>query len=54
MSVQGEEEETVVTSKMQKRHGNVYENKGSAFHDPGQSGNVIDYKGDSRLKRESQ
>jgi hypothetical protein len=53
MSVQGEEEETVVTSKMQEQNGNVYENKGSVFHGPQQSGNVIDYKGDSRLKPES-
>ena len=47
MSVQEEEEETVVTSKMQEQSGNVYENKGSDFHDPEQSGDVIDYKGDS-------
>jgi hypothetical protein len=53
MSLQAEEKGTVVTSKMQERRGNVYENKGSVFHSPRQSGNVVDYKGDSRLKRES-
>jgi hypothetical protein len=53
MSGRAEEDETVVTSKMQEQSGNVYENKGSAFHSPEQSGNVIDYKGDSRIKPEN-
>jgi len=30
--------------KVKDRRGNVYENKGSAFHRPGQSGNVIENK----------
>jgi len=29
---------------MKERNGNVYENKGSAFHGPEQSGNVIENK----------
>jgi hypothetical protein len=28
--------------KVKERSGNVYENKGSIFHGPGQSGSVID------------
>ena len=32
-------------SKFEERRGNVYENKGSAFHDPLQSGNVYENTG---------
>jgi hypothetical protein len=53
MSLQAEETGTVVIQKMQERGENVYENKGSVFHSLDQSGNVLDNKGDSRLKRES-
>ena len=38
-------EETVVTLKMNERSGDVYENKGSAFHERWQSRNVIENKG---------
>jgi hypothetical protein len=30
------------SSKLDERRGNVYENKGSAFHDPQRSGNVYE------------
>jgi hypothetical protein len=53
MSLQAEKKETVVTSKLHEQSRNVYENKGSVFHSPQQSGNVVDYKEDSRLKPES-
>jgi hypothetical protein len=36
--------ETVKNSKMNERSGNVYENKGPAFSNPQQSGNVIEKK----------
>ena len=39
-------------SKLRDRRGNVYENKGSVFHSPAQSGNVIENKGDKSRKRE--
>ena len=39
-------------SKLKGRSANVYENKGSAFHSPAQSGNVIENKGDKSIKRE--
>jgi len=31
-----------VTLEMHEQHGNVYENKGSAFHSPGQGGYVYE------------
>jgi hypothetical protein len=31
-------------SKVKERSGNVYENKGSAFHSPEQGGNVVENK----------
>jgi len=52
MSLQAEKKEAVVTSKMHEQSRNVYENKGSLFHGPQKSGNVIDYKGDTLLKPE--
>jgi hypothetical protein len=33
------------SSKLKERRGNVYENKGSAFHGPKRSGNVVENKG---------
>jgi aspartate carbamoyltransferase regulatory subunit len=36
--------------KLKDRSGNIYENKGSAFHSPGQSGNVIENTGSYALK----
>jgi hypothetical protein len=35
---------------MKERSGNVYENKGSAFHSPKESGNVIENKDSYVLK----
>jgi len=52
MSLQTVKKEALLTSKMHEQSRNVYENKGSAFHSPQESGNVIDYKGDPRLKPE--
>ena len=37
-------------SKVKERRGNVYENKGSAFHMQGRSGNVIENKCSYALK----
>ncbi|MGO8736573.1 MAG: hypothetical protein ACLQVM_27700 [Terriglobia bacterium] len=37
--------EAVEDTKMTERHGNVYENKGSAFKTPHRSGNVKENKG---------
>ena len=36
--------------KMREGRGNVYENKGSVFHSPQQSGNVAENKGGYALK----
>jgi hypothetical protein len=44
MSVGKGERKNLVTLKTHEQHGNVYENKGSAFHSPQQSGNVIENK----------
>ena len=38
--------------KMQERSGNVYENKGPGFRSPEQSGNVVEKKILTSLKRE--
>jgi hypothetical protein len=50
MSVRNEERKDLVSSKLKERSGNVYENKWSAFHRPGQSGNAIENKGSYALK----
>jgi hypothetical protein len=39
-------------SKLKELRGNLYENKGSAFHSLAQSGNVKENKGDKSIKRE--
>jgi hypothetical protein len=44
--------ETEDFSKLREQRGNVYENKGSIFHSPAQSGNVIENKWDKPRKRE--
>jgi hypothetical protein len=38
--------------KLKERSGNVFENKGSAFHRPSQSGNIIENKGSYASKAE--
>ena len=42
MSVWKGERKNLVTLKTHEQHGNVYENKGSAFHSPGQGGYVYE------------
>jgi hypothetical protein len=50
MSVRNEERKDLVSSKVKERSRNVYENKGSAFHRPRQSGNVIENTDSYALK----
>jgi hypothetical protein len=45
-----EEKEKRNSLKMRGRHGNVYENKGQAFHGGWRSGNVVENKGSYALK----